>query len=236
MWKAPAFPALFLVDLPWVEVQGDVPALQQDWMTQKFIYQRGERMQETPIWALSLFDRRCTCWHSGMDLISSQLKGQILLPLLLEITHSTGAVCCPLQLLAEKWILPPASWCALRRVQAAQLHQPASERGLLNLNFLGAWCWRKGVQSLSAPRRWDAFGIQGGPLWQLEGCLVSCSTPSPDRDGETGSQEVNVTKGPLTSGLFDHLHAFAYAQMQPIPAVHKALFAPCSHVLGTCIP
>lgn len=37
------------------------------------------------------------------------------------------------------------------------------------LSFLGAWCWRMGEQSLTAPRRQDAFGTQGGPLCQLEG-------------------------------------------------------------------
>lgn len=237
-WKALAFPAsLFLVDLPWVEVQGDVPALQQGWMTQRFIYQKGERSQETPNWVLSLFDRRYTCWQSGMDLVSSWLKAQILLPLLFtERTRSTGAVCCPLQLLAEKWILPPASWCALRRVQAAQLHQPASERGLLNLSFQVAWCWRRGEQSLTAPRRWDAFGTQEGPLWQLEGCLVSCSTPSTRRMEKVGARRWMAHKALCLQACLDHVHTFAYALVQPIPTVHRALIAPCSqgHVLGTC--
>lgn len=141
-------------------------------------------------------------------------------------------MCCSLQLLAEKWILSPAWWGALWRVQAAQLHQPASERGLLNFSFLGTWCWRRREQSLT-PRRWNGFGTQGGLLCQMEGCLVSSSTPSTCRDEERGSQEVNVT---LPSGL---LGSRTYICVCTNAArSYKALIAPCSqwYVLGTCTP
>ena len=54
MREAPAFPAsLFLVGLPWVEVQGEVPALQQGWITQRLIYQKGRGGGERPPTELS---------------------------------------------------------------------------------------------------------------------------------------------------------------------------------------
>lgn len=192
MWEAPAFPtSLFPAGLPCVEVQGDVPALQQGWMTQRLIYKKGERRrQETPSWALCLFGRRCTCWHGGMDLVSSWLKDQVLLPLVFtEITHSTGAVCCPLQLLAEKWIPSPAWWCALWRVQAAQLCQPASERGLLSICWVswvhGAGEWESRASLPQGDRMPLALREDHCVSWR--GCLVSSSTPSTRRDEERGS-------------------------------------------------
>lgn len=121
-------------------------------------------------------------------------------------------------------------------MQAAQLRQPASERGLLNISFLGAWCWRRGEQSLTAPRRQDAFGTQGGLLCQLEGLSGFIQYPQHTegwRKGEPGG-ECHVRPFAFRPASITYVHLCMH-KCSPYPQFTNLSLLPVhSDVQGTC--
>lgn len=106
---------------------------------------------ETPSWAVSLSDGRGTWWHDGMDFSFITVKGSDVIAFYRDNWQRWSSLFPAAAASRAAGYNPSVVVCHLKG-EAAQLHQPTSEGDLLNFSFLGPWCWRRGEQSLTAPR------------------------------------------------------------------------------------